>query len=392
MGPTTGESAKSSDVVVIGGGVIGLSCAWRAACDGLSVTVVDPTPGKGASWAAAGMLAPVSEAHYGEQSLIRLNLASARAWPAFAAELEEASGIGVGYRACGTLAVALDGGDMAVLEELYRFQRSLGLTSTLASPSACRGLEPLLSPTIRGGLCSPQDHQVNNRLLIESLLMAAQRAGVRLVASKVERLSLSDGRVTGAVLPDGTSLQCASVLLAAGCWSGQLEGLSEAATPPVRPVKGVILRLRGPAASPILARNLRGMVNGSSLYLVPRVDGTVVLGATVEEQGFDTTVRAGSVAELLRDARALIPAVDELELVETYAGLRPGSPDNSPLLGPSGVEGLVVATGHYRNGILLTPVTATSIARVLSGGEVPQLITAFSPGRWRIDESLVAVR
>lgn len=383
MSAKAGASDKSSDVVVIGGGVIGLACAWRAAARGLSVILVDPAPGKGASWAAAGMLAPVTEAHYGEESLVRLNLASARAWPGFAAALEEESGAGVGYRPCGTLAVAADRGDLAVLERLHTFQQSLGLGSELLGPSECRIREPLLAPSIRGGLAAAGDHQVNNRLLVQALVAAARRSGVRLVSSRAREISLHAGRVTGIVAHDGTQLWCPTVLLAAGCWSSLVEGLPDEALPPVRPVKGVILRLRGPAASPILARNLRGMVNGSSVYLVPRVDGTVVLGATVEEQGFDTTVKAGSVAELLNDARTVLPAVDELQLVETHAGLRPGSPDNAPILGgTAAVGGLVVATGHYRNGVLLAPVTADSIAEVLTGGGSPELIAPFSPTRW----------
>ncbi len=382
MGPSSHEHPRTTDLIVIGGGVIGLACAWRAASKGMSVTLVDPMPGRGASWAAAGMLAPVSEAHYGEESLIRLNLASARAWPGFAAELECASGIEIGYRTCGTLSVAIDRGDMAVLEELYRFQDSLGLNSALLGPSECRHLEPLMTPGIRGGLLASEDHQVANRALIEALLSANQRSGVRLIAARAQDLSLSDGRCVGVRLTDSTVLATGTVLLAAGCWSAQLGGLPFGMPPPVRPVKGVILRLRGPASSPILARNLRGMVGGSSVYLVPRTDGTLVVGATVEEQGFDTTVTVGSVADLLGDARAVIPAVDELQLVETHAGLRPGSPDNAPILGRSAVEGLVIATGHYRNGVLLTPVTADAIAEVLTRGSVPDLIAPFSPGRW----------
>ncbi|MGH9070737.1 MAG: FAD-dependent oxidoreductase, partial [Acidimicrobiales bacterium] len=299
------------------------------------------------------------------------------------AELEMASGIGVGYRACGTLAVAADRGDLAVLEKLCRFHHSLGLPSELVGPSDCRRLEPLLAPGISGGLLAPGDHQVDNRLLIEALGAACQRSGVRLVAARVEQLSRRGARAVGVQLGDGTTLAGGQVLLAAGCWSGQIGGLAPHASPPVRPVKGVILRLNGPATAPVLSRNLKGLVKGSSVYLVPRLDGTVVLGATVEEQGFDTRVKVGSVADLLEDARAVLRAVDDLELVETHAGLRPGSPDNAPMLGrPSGVEGLVIATGHYRNGILLAPVTADSIAEVLAGGESPALIAPFSPRRW----------
>lgn len=370
------------DVIVVGGGVIGLACAWRMASRGWSVTLFDPTPGRGASWAAAGMLAPVTEAHYGEEALIGLNLASAGAWPAFAAELEEASGAGVGYRPCGTLAVAADGGDMAALEELHRFQRSLGLPGELLRASGCRELEPLLAPTVRGGLWATGDHQVHNRLLADALQLAARRAGVDTREARTTEVMVKGSRATGVRLGDGSQLSGGTVVLAAGCWSGHVGGLPAGVVPPVRPVKGVILRLRGPAGSPILARNLRAMVKGASVYLVPRADGTVVVGATVEEQGFDTTVRAGPVADLLRYARAVVPAVDELELIEAHAGLRPGSPDNAPMLGRSALDGLVLATGHFRNGVLLAPVTAEAIAQVVCEGTTPESIAAFSPRRW----------
>ncbi|MGH9129674.1 MAG: glycine oxidase ThiO [Acidimicrobiales bacterium] len=402
MGPTTSATAsatassttrddhRSADVVVIGGGVIGLACAWRAANRGLRALVVDPAPGNGASWAAAGMLAPVTEAHYGEEALIRLNLASARAWPGFAAELGEAASAEVGYQACGTLAVAHDSGDMAALKALYAFQRSLGLPSEMVGRSRARELEPLLSPAIRGGLLAAGDHQVHTRALVQALLVATRRSGVDLLAGPVAAVTTSHDRVTGVRFADGTQLAAGQVLLAAGCWSGHIAGVPPEAVPPVRPVKGVILRLRAqaprPSAEPprpILSRNLRGLVRGSSIYLVPRADGTVVVGATVEEQGFDTTVRAGSVADLLRDARCLLPAVDELALVEAHAGLRPGSPDNAPLLGQTGMDGLVIATGHFRNGILLAPVTADAIAQLLDEGTTPELIAPFSPQRWQ---------
>lgn len=366
------------DMIVIGGGVIGLSCAWKASLRGLSVTVVDPAPGRGASWAAAGMLAPASEAHYGEEALIGLNQASAGAWPAFAAELEASSGLPVGYLQCGTLTVALDQGDLALLESVGRFQQDLGLTSEILGPGPARELEPALAPGIRGGLLTSGDHQVDNRLLVEALIRAAQLAGASLLAGSVSEVTTSHERVSGVRLAGGTTLEAGTVLLAAGCWSAQV-GVPEASRTPVRPVKGVILRLRG---EPLLARNLRGFVAGSSAYLVPRADGSVVLGATVEEQGFDTGLSVRSVADLLRDARAILPAVEELELVEVMAGLRPGSPDNAPILGPSGLDGLVVATGHYRNGILLAPLTADSLVELIVEGVTPELIAPFSPQRW----------
>ena len=368
-----------ADVTVVGGGAIGLAVAWRAAQAGMAVTVVDQAPGRGASWAAAGMLAPVTEVHYGERQLLALNLAAAARWPSFAAELEEAAGQPVGYRPGGTLAVARDADDNAALEDLYQFQLRCGLEVERLRSRECRQLEPSLAPSIRGGVLAAGDHQVDNRALVEALLVACQRAGVRLVEGRVAELAVEGGRVTGVVLAaSGERLAAGTVVLAAGCWSGGIGGLAAEALPPVRPVKGQLLYLRGPADQPLCSRNVRGL----EVYVVPRGDGRVVVGATVEEQGFDTTVTAGAVHDLLRAALELLPEVAELELAETVVGLRPGSPDNAPMLGPAGPDGLVVATGHYRNGILLTPVTADAIAELLASGRVPELIAPFGPERF----------
>ena len=364
--------------MVVGGGVIGLGIAWRAAQAGLTATVVDQAPGRGASWAAAGMLAPVTEVHYGEGPLLQLNLASAARWPSFAAEVEEASGRPVGYTPWGTLAVARDADDNAALEDLYQFQLRNGLQVERLRSRECRQLEPGLHPGIRGGVLAPGDHQVDNRALVQALLAACERAGVRMVAGRVAELATRGDRVTGVVLAGGQTLAAGTVVLAAGCWSGGLAGLADEVLPPVRPVKGQLLYLRGPADQPLCSRNVRGL----EVYVVPRGDGRVVVGATVEEQGFDTRVTAGAVHDLLRAAMELLPDVAELELLETVAGLRPGSPDNAPLLGPAGPEGLVVATGHYRNGILLCPVTADAVAELLATGQVPELIAPFGPGRF----------
>jgi glycine oxidase len=368
----------TADVVVVGGGVIGLGIAWRAARAGMAVTVVDQDPGRGASWAAAGMLAPVTEVHYGERPLLGLNLAAAERWPAFAAEVEEAGGRPVGYRPGGTLAVARDADDNAALEDLYRFQLGCGLQVERLRSRECRRLEPGLAPSIRGGVLAAGDHQVDNRALVEALLAAADRAGAQILSGRVAELTTDGDRVTGVVLAAGETLAAGTVVLAAGCWSGGIGGVAAEALPPVRPVKGQLLYLRGPAAQPLCQRNVRGL----EVYVVPRGDGRVVVGATVEEQGFDTRVTAGAVHDLLRAAMELLPDVAELELVETVVGLRPGSPDNAPMIGPAGPEGLVVATGHYRNGILLTPVTADAVAELLATGRVPDLIAPFGPDRF----------
>ncbi|MCZ4098892.1 glycine oxidase ThiO [Streptomyces sp. So13.3] len=375
------------DVLVVGGGIIGLVTAWRAAQRGLRTAVADPAPGGGAAHVAAGMLAAVTELQYGEQTLLDLNLASARRYPSFAAELEDATGLGLGYRRCGTLAVALDADDRADLRELHAFQTSLGLQSEWLSGRECRRLEPMLAPGVRGGLRVDGDHQVDPRRLAAALLRAAELAGVALHRSSVARIETVRDHATGAVLDDGTVLAAEQTVLAAGSRSGGLPGIPEHALPPVRPVKGQILRLRiPPGYAPFLSRTVRAVVRGGQVYLVPRENGELVVGATSEELGWDTTVTAGGVYELLRDAHELVPGLTELPLVETLAGLRPGSPDNAPLLGRSALPGLLLATGHHRNGVLLTPVTGDIMAELLTTGSVPESARPFSPARFTLQE------
>lgn len=376
-----GTPAPTVDVAVVGGGVIGLSAAWRAAQLGMRVAVCDPQPGRGASWAAAGMLAPVTEVHYGEEALLALNLAAARRWAGFAEELAALSGP-IGYRRTGTLLVAADDDDRVWAEELFSFQRRLGLEVEWLTARRARQLEQALAPAVRGGLWAPSDHQVHNRLVVAALLSALAQAGVSHVAEAVSAVELEAGSVTGVRLASGARVAARAVVLAAGCHSPQVGGLPPGTVPPVRPVKGQILRLAPRAGAPSLGRAVRAVVEGASVYLVPREDGSIVVGATVEEQGFDTTVTAGAVYELLRDARRVVPAVSEMALDEAGAGLRPGSPDNAPVVGPvSSVPGLVVASGHYRNGFLLAPLTADAVAAVLAGRQPPPEMVPFGPER-----------
>ncbi|MGW5904168.1 glycine oxidase ThiO [Streptomyces althioticus] len=378
MSPT-----RNADVLVVGGGIIGLVTAWRAAQAGLATTVVDPDPGGGAARVAAGMLAAVTELHHGEQTLLGLNLASARRYPDFAAELSDRTGQDLGYRRCGTLAVALDADDRAHLRELHALHERSGLDSQWLTGRECRRLEPMLAPGVRGGLRVDGDHQIDPRRLASALLTACERAGVTLHRAWAERLLVTGDRATGVVTADGGELGAGQVVLAGGSWSGRLAGVPAEVLPPVRPVKGQVLRLTMPdRPEPFLSRTVRAVVRGSHVYLVPRESGELVIGATSEEMGWDTTVTAGGVYELLRDAHDLVPGLTELPLTETLAGLRPGSPDNAPLLGPTRLDGLLLATGHHRNGVLLTPVTGDAMARVLTTGELPDEALPFTPRRF----------
>ncbi|MCF3131758.1 glycine oxidase ThiO [Streptomyces olivochromogenes] len=376
-------SSRTSDVLVIGGGIIGLVTAWRAAQRGFATAVVDPEPGGGAAQVAAGMLAAVTELHYGEQTLLGLNLESARRYPDFAAELTDLTGHDLGYRRCGTLAVALDADDRAHLRELHALQLRSGLDAEWLSGRDCRRLEPMLAPGVRGGLRVDGDHQIDPRRLAAALVDACQRAGVVFHRAWVDRLDVVRGRAAGVTTTDGTALGADQVVLAAGSLSGRLAGVPDEVLPPVRPVKGQVVRLTVPRRyAPFLSRTVRAMVRGSHVYLVARENGELVVGATSEELGWDTTVTAGGVYELLRDAHELVPGITELPLTETRAGLRPGTPDNAPLLGPTPLDGLLLATGHFRNGVLLTPVTGDAMAHVLATGELPEVARPFTPQRF----------
>ena len=376
------DPSVRADVVVIGGGVIGLAVAWRAAQRGASVCVLERGElGGGASHVAAGMLAPVTEADPGELALLELGLCSARMWPAFAAELAESSGADPGLRRCGALVVARDRDEAEALERELALRRELGLDVTRLLPSAARRCEPALTPTIRLALEVPGDHAADPRATVIALAEASRRTGVALYTdTTAQRINLDGAKITGVQLAGGGVVATEQVVVAAGAWSGAIAGLPDAVRLPLRPVKGQIMRLRDPAGPGLLER----IVRFEGGYLVPRGDGRYVLGATMEERGFDTSVTAGGLYELLRDAGELVPAIHELIVEELSAGLRPATPDNAPVLGRcADVEGLLWATGHHRNGILLAPVTAEIIAAALDGADVPRAFSAarFAPAR-----------
>jgi glycine oxidase len=351
--------------------------------------VADPNPGQGATHAAAGMLTPIAEAAYAERELFALGSESLARYPAFTAELERATGRQTGFRQTGTLQVAYDADDVEVLAEMRALQDSFGVRTEQLTARECREAEPMLDPSVRAGLLAADDGSVDPRLLVTALLQAATGAGARHLGTQVTEIATAGGRASGVSLADGAEVTARHVVLAAGWESARIGGLPEADAPPVRPVKGQIIRLRttrqmAAAGLPpgLLQRTVRGIVRGSSVYLVPRESGELVVGATQEELGPDTSVTAGALWELLRDARMIVPGITELALADVVAGLRPGTPDNAPVLGPSRLPGLVLATGHFRAGVLLAPVTADTVAAYLTGGEPDPLWAAFTPGRF----------
>jgi len=372
-------SARSLSVAVIGAGVIGLGIAWRLAAAGARVDVFDQgEAGRGASHAAGGMLAACIETEPGEEWMLPLNRESQTRWPAFARELEAYAGQSVDLRSEGTLVIGHTADDMARLRFLHDFQVGLGLPIALLDAAETRRREPYLQPGVAGALYSREDHQVDNRKLASALLAAVRRTGGRVHEnSRVDRVEVRGGRAVGVRV--GDSLHVADVVvLAAGPWSRGIEGLPPAARPPVRPVKGQMLALRMDPAEPLL-RHVLWMPTG---YMVPRSDGRLLVGATSEERGFDTDLTAGGVFSLLEGAWRAIPGVAELPIDEMWTGFRPGSRDDAPILGHGEVAGLVYATGHHRNGILLVPVTADAISALILTGETDPAIAGFGIRRF----------
>jgi glycine oxidase len=370
--------------------VIGTAIAWRAARAGQAVTLIDPggddpkTDDK-ASLVAAGMLGPVSESLFGEQDLLNLNLHAIDRFPGFTSELEEAAGQHTGLRTEGTLAVAYDSGDLAALDRLTDFRHSIGLKARRLDARECRRLEPFLAPSTRGGVLATGDLSVDNRRYLAALRAAAAASGVSTLAGTVTVVGDGQVRVTVPGAPE-TTLTSPHVVIAAGHATRLLDGVPAEIRAAMRPVKGQILRLRHPAnVPPVLTHTVRALVQGHDLYFVPREDGELVVGATQEERE-DRDVTVGAVHDLLRDAVTAVPAVSELIFAEANAGLRPGTSDNGPILGTISSTGshgsLIIAAGHFRNGILLSAITADAVTALLAGKEPNPAWAPFRPSRF----------
>lgn len=367
-----------TDTLIIGGGIIGLGIGWRLAQRGQAVTILERgQAGREASWAAAGLLAPATEVHFQEDRNLKLGLESMRLYPEFVAELESYTGMRVDYRTEGAIAVAATADDAADLHALYEYQRELGLPVRKLSGAEARELEPALSPYITSGVFCPMDHHIDNRLLVDALKAAYLKAGGTLLEhTEVSRVDIDGGSYRG-VEAGGQYHTSRRLLIAAGSWSGLLPGLPERVRPPVRPVKGQLFSVRAPGPD-----FLKHFIRSPRLYIAPKSDGRIVMGATVEEMGFNRDLTAGAFYSLLKEAWDHLPGVYELPILELWCGFRPGSRDNSPLLGETAVPGVFLATGHYRNGILFTPVTAYGMSQVLLGEGVPEILLPFNPRRF----------
>ncbi|HKK31074.1 MAG TPA: glycine oxidase ThiO [Alphaproteobacteria bacterium] len=384
-------NTKTPHILIIGGGVNGLGIAWRLAEAGCKVSVYDSGPigpgTRGATWAAGGMLAAGVEAEPGEEALTTLCLDSQQRWPAFREQLESLTGISVGYRDEGTMVVATNRDEAAALRHHYDYQVKLGIGLEWLTPFDARRREPHLGRNITAAVYSPGDHQVENRDLLRALVRATELRGVALYPdTPVEALETAAGRATG-VRVGGELIEADAVVHATGAWAGSLQGMPPEAKPPVRPLKGQMLAVQMDPAAPILSH----VVWAPTTYLIPRLDGRLLIGATVEERGFDETITAGGLLSLLDTAWRALPTIEELPVVETWVGFRPTSRDDAPIFGPTPVEGLYLATGHHRNGILLAPLTADAVSQAILNGSMPAIAEPFRLDRFHTKRRLEAI-
>ncbi len=373
-------------IVIVGGGVSGLAIGWRLAQAGETVTVFERNKaGMESTWAAAGMLAPQIEAEYGEEMLLPLAMASHKLWPDFAKELIAETGISIDYREEGTIQVSLDRDEQEQLDNRFVFLSRNQLEVEKLSAYEVRRLEPHISRAVTGGIYSPQDHQVDNRALAVALKIAFEKAGgILREQCSVEEIVIDKDCVTGIVV-NGEKIKVDHVVVAAGAWSRNIPGIPEVFRPPVRPLKGQMLALEMPESTPLITHVIWGPGNSivSNVYLAPKSDGRLIVGATVEEMGFDKRMTGGGLLEILRAAWEVLPGIYDLPVIDSWSGLRPASRDDAPILGSSGISGLTYATGHHRNGILLSPITASEISSYIIEGKKSDLINNFSVGRFK---------
>ncbi|MEJ2719939.1 MAG: glycine oxidase ThiO [bacterium] len=373
MSALGGNKRGDRPVVVIGGGVIGLAAGWQLLRRGVPVVICErDKAGRAASRVAAGMLAPHSEVGFEEEDFLKLGVESLNAFPRFLDELEDDSGRRVALDDRGTLIVGFHRDDTERIRRLYEFREHLGLPVKWLPGSAGRDIEPLLSPKITAAIWLPDDTQINNLELLDALVEAfVSRGGVLQENTPVTSVDIESGRAAGVSTISGR-IDASAVLIAAGCWSGGIEGIPDDRRPPVRPVKGQIVSLRVEGDY-----EFGHVVRAPDVYLLPKNDGRLLVGATQEEMGFDVTPTAGPIMRLLERGWEAVPSIYDLPFDHVDVGLRPGSRDNEPLIGASGIESLYYATGHHRHGILLAPITAYAIAGMMLETTTPPLLEPF---------------
>ncbi len=384
MRRATGEAWPSvrlpehADIVVVGAGIIGLSIAWRLAGTGRSVLVLERAEvGAGASLAATGMLAPAAEHEPGSDPLLPLALDSLARWPAFRDALEAASGLDIDYRMQGTLVLAIGRDEVERLRFRHGLQTRSGIRARWLTGPEVREREPILRPSVTAGILCEDDHQVDPPRVMAALIRACRRASVALVAPcAVETLDWAGGRVCGVRTARG-GVAAETVILASGAWSGEGGLLPAELALPVRPIKGQALSLKTTARTGTLSR----MVWTEQVHMAPKGDGDLIVGATVEDCGFRQGLTAGGLYALLEGARRVMPGIEEMEVSAVWSGYRPTSDDDAPIVDEL-APGLVVATGHHRNGYLLTPATADAVTAFVGTGEMPAFARDFGLARF----------
>jgi glycine oxidase len=366
---------KLYDAVVAGGGLIGASIAFELAAEGLSVAVFDAQqPGREASWASAGMISPAPESSE-MASLLPISMASVRLYPEFLQRIEKLSGITVGYRKDGALDLLPNGTGQNEIDEILALHHGAGLRAEALSGPEAREIEPALTSELRAAVHRPDEASLDNRLLTEATLEAARRKGVEIFPGNGAKALWTDGAKCKGLQLQNARVEARWTVIAAGCFSAQIEGV--AAYAPVTPAKGQMMALRCDSV------NLKKDLWSGHMYLVPRNDGRIIAGSTVEYEGFDRSVTVEGMKKILTGAISLVPALESARIEQTWAGLRPDSPDHLPILGPTDLDGLLIATGHFRSGILLTPVTARLIREWMTTQKVSTDWAPFSPMRFQ---------
>jgi len=370
-------TSPEKPILIVGGGIIGLSVGWQLLRHGFAVTLIErDEAGHSASWASAGMIAPHAEAGFEDMDLLKLDRASLEAYPQFLDELKADTDIEVVLDQRGTLIVGLDRDDTLWLRRLYDFREHLGFPLEWMSGSEAREKEPSLSPKVVSAMWLPKDAQIENRELLNALRKAfLLKGGSLLEHCEVLEILVKDGRAIGVKTPKEV-IEGSEIILAAGSWSREISGIPEALRPPVRPVKGQVMTATRDESCP-----LECMIRSPRIYLAPKLNGRLSIGASTEEKGFHTIPTIGIFRDILDEAWRAMPSIYDLEIEEFIAGLRPGSRDHAPIIGHSGINNLIYATGHYRHGILLAPITAYEILKLMKK-ETSELLLPFSPMRF----------